>query len=182
MSWDAVQAKIKWLNPPGPKLDHQTSRFCEVLAKSLLIGYVSLTFSIVASAQDGANKAPRLRPQATGADDTQAKDASDRDCATRFPAFVQELDRLLASDPSTIYPVFDLLNRYFPVQGCDIQNAIRVARESRFFSHVSEETTYYIIAFDSRGFAGPADPGFHVQLSLLKASGDSRLPAAHVNQ
>ncbi len=74
------------------------------------------------------------------------------------------------------------MRKYFPLERCNIQSAIEIARKSRFFSHVSEETTYFVIAFDSRGFAGWLDPGFHIQINLLKASGNSWLPGAHVNE
>ena len=107
--------------------------------------------------------------------------APDQECATRFPAFIRELDTLLASDPPTIYPVHDLLNKYFPVVGCDIREAIEAARKSQFFLHAAEETIYYVVVFDSRGFAGRSDPGFHVQIAFLKASGNSWLPSANIN-
>jgi hypothetical protein len=152
------------------------------IRRLLLTGCVALFCSAVANAGVGADESRYSGQRVMSDQGNKAINDSDRECETKFTTFIQELDKLLASDPSTIYPVFDLLNRSFPVEGCDIQGAIRVSRQSRFFSHVSEEITYYVIAFDSRGFAGPMDPGFHVQVSLLKASGNSRLPAAHVNQ
>ncbi len=114
--------------------------------------------------------------------DAPPKNNFDPDCIMRFTSFVEDLDKLLVSDPSTIRPVHELLDRHFPVEGCNIQAAISIAQKSRFFSHVSETRTYYVIAFDSRGFTGLMDPGFHVQITLLKVSGNSWLPAAHVNQ
>lgn len=103
------------------------------------------------------------------------------DCVAEFSRFVRELDRLLRSNPSKIDPVHNLINQHFPMTVCDIHEAISVARKSRFFSHISEEKTYYVLAFDSRGFAGDMDQGFHVQINFLKASGESWLPSAHVN-
>jgi hypothetical protein len=164
------------------KGDNRTSRVCITFVSRWLIGCFAVVCSIVANAQVNSNELPPPRLLAMDTNDTQAMHVSGRECATRIAAFVKELDSLLASDPSTIYPVFDLLNRYFPVEGCDIQDAIGIARESRFFSLVSEEKTYYVIVFDSKGVAGWANPGFYVQFSLIKTSGNSRLPAAHVNQ
>jgi hypothetical protein len=114
--------------------------------------------------------------------DAERSNRVSNDCIVRIPAFVQELDKLLASDPRTIHPVKDLIRSYFPVEGCNIQQAIKTSRNSRFFSHVSEEETYYVIAFDSKGLAGLMDPGLHVQINLLKASGNSWLPSANINQ
>lgn len=135
-----------------------------------------------ANAGGSTNEIRRSDPHLVSDKDKNEDEEPSRECETKFAAFVEDLDGLLAKDPATVCPIFDLLNKYFPVEGCNIENAIRISRRSRFFSHVSEEKTYYIIAFDSRGFAGPLDPGFHVQISLLKASGNSWLPAAHVNQ
>jgi hypothetical protein len=87
--------------------------------------------------------------------DTQVAEEPGRECEAKVTAFVEDLDELLARDPPTVYPVLDLLKKYFPVEGCDIESAVRISRRSRVFSHVSEEKTYYIVAFDSRGFAGP---------------------------
>jgi hypothetical protein len=147
----------------------------------LRILFGSLVLMCSANAQSNSNVF-RDEGRQMAANNKDVENDASRDCTSRLMAFVQALDKLLASDPSTIIPVHELLNTYFPVEGCDIQTAIQTARRSRFFSHVSDQPTYYSIIFDSRGFAGVLDPGFHVQISLLKASGNSWLPAAHVNK
>jgi hypothetical protein len=54
-------------------------------------------------------------------------------CVDRFAVFVRELDVLLESNPSRIGPVHGLLDKFFPLEGCDIETIIEIARRSRFF-------------------------------------------------
>src|SRR6266478_7999709 len=147
-----------------------------------LIGCIVLFCSAFANEQISADQPRRAGEYVIPANDAPPKNNFDPECTMRFMSFIENLDKLLVSDPSTIRPVHELLDRHFPVEGCNIQAAIRIAQKSRFFFHVSETRTYYVLAFDSRGFTGPMDSGFHVQITLLKVSGNSWLPAAHVNQ
>ena len=101
-------------------------------------------------------------------------------CAKRLDSFVQELDELLASNPNTIYSVLKLLDRSFPVHSCNIPEAITICRQSKFFDHISKAQEYYVVVFNSRGFVA-GRPGFLVQFSLVKASGDLRFPYARIN-
>ena len=171
---------------PAPTRDKMIANVAHrgSLCSRWIWGFVTISalLSCAANAGGSTNETRRSDPYSMSDKNKNEGEEPSRECETKFAAFVEDLDELLAKDPATVYPVFDLLKKYFPVEGCNIESAIRISRRSQFFSHVSEEKTYYIVAFDSRGFAGPLDPGFHVQISLLKASGNSRLPAAHVNQ
>ena len=143
---------------------------------------VALTSGVL-SAAHGQAPSGELHPNRTSMDTEhrQPNSAVSPDCALKVRGFVSDLDKLLASNPQYIYPVLDLLKKYFPVERCDIVEIVAISRASRFFSHVSETSTYYVIAFDSKGYADPY-PGFYVQFSLIKESGNSRLPFAKVNQ
>jgi hypothetical protein len=111
---------------------------------------------------------------------SEVRNEPSRICAVQFGAFVEDLDKLLGSDPEDGRLVSALLKKYFSVERCNIEEVIRTSRQSRFFSHVSEERTYFVVAFDSKGLS--SRPGFYVQVSLLKANGNSQLPFAIVNQ
>jgi hypothetical protein len=104
-----------------------------------------------------------------------------RDCLQRYSAFVQALDALLASDPPQVTTVHDLINRSFPIVGCNINEAIEVSRQARFFSYVSEAPRHYLIIFNSRGLSGIFDPGYNVQIGFWKETGNSVLPSANIN-
>jgi hypothetical protein len=156
-------------------------RYLGALQKcSALVGCCILALTGLPIAQSNANELRHEKRTMSTRDTGRVGDSAD--CVAQIMTFVHELDKLLASNPQTIHPVKDLLRRYFPVEACDIQEVIKVARRSRFFSHVSEEVTYFAIVFDSKGFAGLLDPGIHVQVNLLKASGDSWLPSANINK
>ena len=146
-----------------------------------LLGSCAMITSTVINAEI-MTKGHRVREQQMPAGIDYSKSTAGQDCATRFAAFVRALDALLASDPPTVHPVHDLMHEYFPVESCDIAQAIELARQSRFFSYTVTEKTYDIIVFDSRGFAGPRDPGFYVQINFRKESGNSWLPSAMVNR
>ena len=98
----------------------------------------------------------------------------------RLRQFVAELDKLLASDPEMIFPVLNLLDSTFPVTGCNIEEALDICRNFRFFKYVSNQEDYYAIVFNSRGYIRNR-PGFYAQFGLRKASGDSSSPFAKVN-
>ena len=82
----------------------------------------------------------------------ETTDQASRECAVKLKDFILELDKLLASNPSYVYPVLDLLKKYFPMEKCNTEEDIRISRNSKFFSHVSETETYCVIAFDSKGY------------------------------
>jgi hypothetical protein len=115
------------------------------------------------------------------AQEARSKGAPDNACLARFEAFIRELDLLLASNPPAVTPLHDLINRYFPVEACDIEKAIEISRQSRFFSYTSEAPRYYLIAFDTRGSSSIFDTGYHVQIGFLKTTGNSWLPSANIN-
>ncbi len=101
------------------------------------------------------------------------------DCKTRFTALVRDLDGVLASDPETINPVYEVFHTHFPVEKCKIEDVLAIARASRFFVGSEEWGTYYNIGFDSAGVS--SRPGFAVQISMAKKTGDLELPFAKVN-
>jgi hypothetical protein len=95
------------------------------------------------------------------------------DCNTRFTALVRDLDGVLASDPETINPVYEVFHRHFPVEKCKIEDVLAIARTSRFFVRSEEWGTYYNVGFDSAGVS--SRPGFAVQISMSKKTGDLEL-------
>jgi hypothetical protein len=112
------------------------------------------------------------------ATDTQSMDQRS-DCTTRFTALVRDLDGVLASDPETINPVYEVFHAHFPVEKCKIEDVVAIARASRFFVRSWEGSENYSVAFNSAGVS--SRPGFAVQISMAKKTGDLELPFAKVN-
>jgi len=100
-------------------------------------------------------------------------------CENQTKALVEDLDRVLASDPAAINPVYETFHRHFPIQNCNIADVLKVARSSRFFVGSEEWGTYYNILFNSAGVS--PRPGFAVQISVAKGTGNLELPFAKVN-
>ena len=107
---------------------------------------------------------------------------SDKNCIPRLALLISELDTLLSSNPPRVGSISSLLYKHLPLENCDVQEAIKTVKGARFLSHIAGEKTYVSFVFDTKGFAGPSDPGFHVQLSFDKASGNSQLPFVMVNK
>jgi hypothetical protein len=107
-------------------------------------------------------------------------ESSQAACAAQLSQFVRELDDMLANVRSVV-PVQDLLKRYFPIKGCDVEETIKISRSSRYFSGISRNVDVDVIVFSSAGFFDPHS-GFTVQFGLRKPSGDIELPFAIVNE
>jgi len=69
-----------------------------------MIGFLAVT----APQAQVANKAP------------DAPAHSSCESISRLTKFVADLDNLLESKPPSLYPLYDLLNKYFPVERCDV--------------------------------------------------------------
>jgi hypothetical protein len=102
-----------------------------------------------------------------------------RDCKPRIAALVRDLDGVLGSDAETVTLVYEVFHKYFPVEKCNIEDVLAAARGSRFFVGSEETRASYIIAFNSAGVS--SRPGFTVQISVDRKTGDLVLPFAKVN-
>src|SRR5262249_5179689 len=102
-------------------------------------------------------------------------------CAARLSQFVHEMDNILAEDPRSVGPLLDLLKKYFPIEGCDVEEAIKISRSSKYFVAVSRNIDVDVIVFNNAGFFN-RHSGFMVQFGLRKPSGDTELPYAMVNE
>jgi hypothetical protein len=101
------------------------------------------------------------------------------DCKTRIAALVRDLDGVLAGDAQTVTLVYEVFHKYFPVEKCNIEYVLAAARGSRFFVGSEEWGTYYLIQFNSAGVS--RRPGFAVQISVEKKTGNLERPFAKVN-
>lgn len=96
-------------------------------------------------------------------------------CQQQLAGFLEELDNLLGKTNS-VYPVLNLIKRYFPLSHCDMDATIELSRRSKYFRLVEDQPKYKNFLFESN--PENSSSGFRVQFSILKVSGDSHLPAA----
>ena len=104
------------------------------------------------------------------------------DCRVRLERFIVELDELLEARPSSLEPLLSLLKEHFPLKSCDIEDAIRISKSSKYFASVYEQPTLYVIAFTSATGSSRPFSAFDISFGLLKQSGDSELPFARVHK
>jgi hypothetical protein len=101
------------------------------------------------------------------------------ECAQRLRAFVAELDQLLPTVHSSD-PLNEAIGRYFPLHGCDIEEAFEISRQSKYFDHADNSYPKGAAIFFKHRI--PHGWGFQVSFGLTKPAGDSRLPAASVDK
>jgi hypothetical protein len=119
-------------------------------------------------------------PGGASADEAAIQSAR-AECANRLSQFVGEMDKILTEDPRSVRPLLDLLKKYFPVQGCDVEESIKICRASKYLVGVSRDRDVDVFVFDSSKFWRWRS-GFMVSFGLRKPSGDSELPYAQVNK
>jgi hypothetical protein len=116
---------------------------------------------------------------------TAQEGTSGSNCTVRLQEFIDELDRLLAGNPRSIDPIFALLKTYFPLKACNIEEAIKICRQSRYLvrgfgGQPRDRDRVHTILFSNAGYFGHS--GFQVQFSLSKETGDSIYPFALANK
>jgi hypothetical protein len=104
------------------------------------------------------------------------------DCSSRLMAFVREIDEQMESSHS-IEPLELTLGRYFPLFGCNLDEAVSITRSSKYFYSAdrmgSDRLGSLVIVLRKRI---PNGWGFKVSFGLRLSSGDSVLPAAMVDK
>jgi len=118
---------------------------------------------------------------AAGPADEPPTESTRAECADRVSRFVHELDELLAAKPRSVNPFQDLLEKYFPVKGCDIEEIVKICEKSKYIWPIDRTFDVVVIDFSSSTFWNPHS-GFRVGFGLRKSSGDSELPYAMVNK
>jgi hypothetical protein len=59
------------------------------------------------------------------------------DCTTKLEKFIVDIDALLAKSPRNIFDVFGVLDRHFPLHGCNVDEVSRIVKTSKYFRGVS---------------------------------------------
>jgi len=101
-----------------------------------------------------------------------AYDGASQHCSEKVKQFVAELDSLLQQDPNDVVIVNNILDRYFPISGCDIDDVIAQSSASKFYSGIFDATWAYTVSFKSDRII--------VTFGIRKTNGNIILPAARI--
>jgi hypothetical protein len=160
-----------------PRIEQAGTNFGKWLISTLICVAIALPTSGKAgwnmSASDD-QPGGTARSDGKGSDDSQAAR-----CATQLKAFISELDELLPVAKSSDV-LQALIARHFPLYGCNVDEAMSISRQSRYFDHIN--TTYpkdVLIVFR---YGIPNGWGFRVSFGLTRPNGNSRLPNAGVDK
>lgn len=108
----------------------------------------------------------------TGARQLFADEASARLCSRTVEQFVTALDKVLDENPNSVFVVTAVVDKYLPVDGCNISDVLSLSRKSKFFSEAYEQFASYTVSFRSDRFV--------VSFGLRKENGNIEFPAAGV--
>jgi hypothetical protein len=111
-----------------------------------------------------------------------SQDASRPECGAQLRKFVAELDDVLSSDPHPLYTLFALLKRFFPIEKCDIEAAISVCRQSKFFLSADIGQRVTVIIFNSGANGRRSESGYEVSFGISNETGNTQFPSARPNK
>jgi hypothetical protein len=83
-----------------------------------------------------------------------ADGAKGEECAAKVRDFARDLDYVMSLEQRSTNPLNNILQKYFPTEGCRVDEAIAIARQSKFFWETYETVT---------------DIGVHFRNETLKA-------------
>jgi hypothetical protein len=67
----------------------------------------------------------------------QFERAPELDCATKLKGLINDIDELLAKNPSDLTDVYAVFHRHFPIKGCSVDEVILIVKTSKYFRNVS---------------------------------------------
>jgi hypothetical protein len=111
-----------------------------------------------------------------------AQEANRHECGAQLRKFVGELDDVLSSDPHPLYTLFALLKRSFPLEKCDIEAAISICRQSKFFLRAEVGQRVTVIIFNSGANGRRSESGYEVSFGISNETGNTRFPSARPNK
>jgi hypothetical protein len=139
------------------------------------VSYLLVGFGILAN--QGS-----IRAQQLGLQKSQLSQSNQMDCLDRMKEFVSELDALLDKNPPTLDPFLNLLNRTFPLTGCDIEEVVQIAKKSKYFSSPSHNGSVLVFSFSSASRNSGPFSGFDVSFGISKLTGNTELPFAKIHK
>jgi hypothetical protein len=102
---------------------------------------------------------------------TPANAAKSQECAAKLRDFIRDLDYIMSLQQQSTIPLQSILLKYFPTEGCRVDETIAIARQSNFFWETYETVTSIGIHFRNEtfkaGFAVETDSGNIVRPYVL---------------
>jgi hypothetical protein len=91
-------------------------------------------------------------------------------CAEKVRGFVDSIDKLLSENPDDMNIFNSPIKKYLPVKGCNVDEVISIAKNSKFFLEAYDWFPAYTILFRSSRF--------DITFGLRKDTGNIEYPAA----
>jgi hypothetical protein len=91
-------------------------------------------------------------------------------CTDKVASFVKDLDPILDMNPNSVRVVIGVVKKYFPTEGCEIDEVIEASKHSRYFVEAYEQYAFYTVIFKSKHYS--------VTFGLRKDGGKIEYPAA----
>jgi hypothetical protein len=139
--------------------------------KAFLTMSLSVLISIVINCS--ASSQPKIIDMTVGEADSKPSQL----CAVKLRAFVTEIDQRIDSSKS-IEPLQETIKKYFPLFGCNLEEAGHIARESKYFYEADQYPKGVVIVLRQHI---PHGWGLKVTFGLDRGTGNSFLPAALVD-
>jgi hypothetical protein len=100
------------------------------------------------------------------------------ECSAHLRSFIVEIDQKIETSTS-VDPLRETIKKYFPLTGCDVDEAVSIARKSKYFDRVDQFQKDVVIVLRKKS---PGSWGFEVSFALSRETGDSKLSAAIVDK
>jgi len=136
-------------------------------------------FLVVVLVSIGGNlPLPGRSEEAMKKTDTEKAERNPSECAGRLSEFIAEIDQKIETSAS-VEPLRETIKKYFPLSGCNPDEAVSVARQSRYFDRADQFEKDVVIVLRKKT---PGAWGFAVSFALSKETGESKMPNAMVDK
>jgi hypothetical protein len=122
------------------------------------------------------------RDEGPMAQDSKPSQSEGIKCTERLQYFISELDNVLARNPSTLETVSALLNKYFPLTGCKLEEVRIISETSKYFASTYDQPSLVVFSFSSANRVSPGQSGFDVSFAISKTTGNTQLPFAKIHK
>jgi hypothetical protein len=100
------------------------------------------------------------------------------ECSAHLRSFIAEIDQKIETSTS-VDPLRETIKKYFPLSGCDVDDAVSISRKSKYFDRADQFQKDVVIVLRKKN---PGTWGFEVSFALSRETGDSKLSAAIVDK
>jgi hypothetical protein len=153
--------------------DYSSDQFVPSCGSKAFANLVTLVFVLLFASAPGFAQSEKLMT----AMDERMDQNKPSECSERLQTFVQEIDTAIASN-SSVDPIKTILKKYFPMKGCDVEEATRIMRASKYFDRADQYPKEVVFVLRQKI---PGGWGFNVTFGLNRETGETVLPNVFVD-